>query len=83
MKKFKIRPKYEKLKNKYPSKKIEEEIEKDEEEEDILIYIDEKKSSKQYLLNILGVDIFFPYEPYESQKIYMTNGIITIIIKLN
>ena len=35
------------------------------------IQIDSKIVSKQIKLNILGIDIFFPYKPYENQKLYM------------
>ena len=35
------------------------------------IPIDFEKASKQTKLNILGIDVFFPYEPYPSQKVYM------------
>ncbi len=35
------------------------------------IPIDIEKASKQIKLNILGIDVFFPYEPYPNQKIYM------------
>ena len=35
------------------------------------IPIDCEKASKQVKLNILGIDVFFPYEPYPNQKIYM------------
>ena len=35
------------------------------------IAIDIEKASKQTKLNILGIDVFFPYEPYPNQKLYM------------
>ena len=35
------------------------------------IAIDIEKASKQTKLNILGIDVFFPYEPYSNQKLYM------------
>jgi hypothetical protein len=49
-------------------------IDNKEEEDDFLIYIDETKSSKQFLLNIEGLDIYFPYPPYDCQITYMTKG---------
>ena len=33
------------------------------------IQIDSKIVSKQIKLNILGIDIFFPYKPYENRKL--------------
>ena len=35
------------------------------------IPIDIEKASKQIKLNILGIDVYFPYEPYPNQKLYM------------
>ena len=35
------------------------------------IQIDSKLVSKQVKLDILGIEIYFPYEPYENQKLYM------------
>ena len=35
------------------------------------ISIDIEKASKQTKLNILGIDVYFPYEPYPNQKLYM------------
>ena len=35
------------------------------------IPIDSEKALKQKKLNILGIDVYFPYEPYQNQKIYM------------
>ena len=35
------------------------------------IQIDHKMVSKQKKLNILGIDIYYPYEPYENQILYM------------
>ena len=35
------------------------------------IPIDAEKASKQVKLNISGIDVYFPYEPYPNQKIYM------------
>ena len=47
------------------------------------IQINSREASKQIKLNILGIEVFFPYEPYENQILYMkkviealqTNGI--------
>ena len=46
----------------------EEEIKEQEIRE---IQIDSKLASKQVKLDILGIEIYFPYEPYENQKLYM------------
>ena len=46
----------------------EEEI---KEQEIRLIQIDSNLASKQVKLDILGIEIYFPYEPYENQKLYM------------
>ena len=35
------------------------------------IQIDIEKASKQTKLTISGIEVFFPYEPYPNQKIYM------------
>ena len=35
------------------------------------IAIDIEKASKQTKLNLLGIDVYFPYEPYPNQKLYM------------
>ena len=49
-------------------------------EEEVIreIQIDSKLVSKQIKLNILGIDIYFPYEPYENQKLYMKKVIETL-----
>ena len=41
------------------------------------IQIDRKMALKQVKLNILGIEIFFPYEPYQNQILYMTKLIET------
>ena len=45
--------------------------EKEEKEKIRQINIDYKMASKQKKLNILGIEIYFPYEPYENQILYM------------
>ena len=35
------------------------------------IPIDFEKAQKQTKLNILGIEVYFPYEPYPNQKLYM------------
>ena len=35
------------------------------------IDIDLEKASKQTKLILCGIEVFFPYEPYPNQKIYM------------
>ena len=35
------------------------------------IPIDFEKAQKQKKLNILGIEVYFPYEPYPNQKLYM------------
>ena len=51
----------------------------DEEEQKIReIQIDSRLKSKQVKLNILGIEIYFPYEPYENQIIYMQKVIETL-----
>ena len=35
------------------------------------ILIDLEKASKQIKLNILDIEVYFPYEPYPNQKLYM------------
>ena len=42
------------------------------------IQIDSKLASKQVKLNILGIEIYFPYEPYENQILYMKKVIETL-----
>ena len=41
------------------------------------IPIDRKMAIKQVKLNILGIEIFFPYKPYENQILYMKKLIET------
>jgi hypothetical protein len=72
MKKEKIYPNYEISDN--DDKKKSQEIDNKRQEEDFLIYIDEKKSKEQFLLNIEGLEIYFPYQPYDCQMTYMTKG---------
>ncbi len=45
---------------------------KDKKIEDITI--DMKKAEKQTKLIIEGIEIFFPYVPYDCQTLYMTKG---------
>ena len=45
--------------------------EKEEKEKIRQINIDYKMASKQKKLNILGIEIYFPYEPYENQILYI------------
>lgn len=45
---------------------------KDKNAEDILI--DMKKAANQTKLIIEGIEVYFPFEPYECQTIYMTKG---------
>ena len=45
--------------------------EKEEKEKIRPINIDYKMASRQKKLNILGIEIYFPYEPYENQILYM------------
>ena len=45
------------------------------------IQIDLKMASKQKKLNILGIEVFFPYEPYENQILYMKKVIQTLQTK--
>ena len=35
------------------------------------ILINDSKIKTQYLINIKGIEIYFPYQPYEIQIIYM------------
>ena len=42
------------------------------------ISIDTEKAKKQKLIDIEGIEIYFPYEPYLSQKTYMKNVILTL-----
>ena len=35
------------------------------------IQIDSRFTSKQVKLNILGIEVYFPYQPYENQLLYM------------
>jgi hypothetical protein len=42
------------------------------------IKIDMEKKSKQTKIIIQNIEIYFPYQPYESQILYMTKGIIEI-----
>lgn len=44
------------------------------------IKIDQKKASKHYKININGIDIYFPYVPYENQRIYMEKGKTLLVI---
>ena len=41
------------------------------------IQIDLKMATKQKKLDILGIEIFFPYKPYENQILYMKKLIET------
>ena len=41
------------------------------------IQIDYKMAAKQVKLNILGIEIFFPYKPYDNQILYMKKMIET------
>jgi regulator of telomere elongation helicase 1 len=42
------------------------------------IKIDMEKKSKQTKIIIQNIEIYFPYQPYESQILYMTKGIFEI-----
>ena len=44
------------------------------------IKVDFDKKLKQNKIVIQNIEIFFPYQPYESQITYMTKGIIVIFI---
>jgi hypothetical protein len=61
-KKTKIRPEYEDEKKDNKEKHINE------------ILIDKSKMTKQKCLTIEGIEVFFPYHPYENQILYMTKG---------
>ena len=39
------------------------------------IYIDLKKAKKQCRLEIQGIEVYFPYNPYKLQLEYMEKGI--------
>ena len=46
------------------------------------IPIDNKLASQQTKLTIQGIDIYFPYEPYSNQKLYMEKVIeVRIFLK--
>jgi hypothetical protein len=62
-KKSKIRPEYEDENKKDYKEKIITEIS-----------IDKTKITKQKSLTIEGIEVFFPYHPYDSQILYMTKG---------
>ena len=49
----------------------EDKKEKDKDEEIREIQIDSKTANKQVKLNILGIEVYFPYKPYDNQIIYM------------
>ena len=51
-----------------------------EEEEDIIsnIKIDKDKVNKQKFFYIQGIKIYFPYDPYPPQKLYMEKVIIAL-----
>jgi hypothetical protein len=40
------------------------------------IELDENKMNSQEIFLILGIKIYFPYPPYESQKKYMESGML-------
>ena len=42
------------------------------------IQIDQKMAFRQKKLNILGIEVYFPYEPYENQVLYMKKVIETL-----
>jgi hypothetical protein len=67
-KKAKIRPEYEDDKKDFKDKNINE------------IIIDIKKISTQTSITLEGIQIYFPYNPYEEQIIYMSKGIIQFLI---
>ena len=66
-KKARIRPEYEDDKKENKDKYINE------------ISIDKSKISKQISVTIEGIEVYFPYNPYESQIIYMTKGNFKLI----
>ena len=62
---------YEKDKERNEKEKKEKKI------EDIII--DMKKAAKQTKLLIEGIEVYFPYEPYECQTVYMTKGKLKLL----
>lgn len=63
-KKGKIRPEYEEDKKETKEKQINE------------IQLDRGRLKKQTSITIEGIEVFFPYFPYESQILYMQKGIL-------
>jgi hypothetical protein len=61
-KKFKIRPEYEDDKKEFKEKNITE------------ITVDKNKILTQTSITVEGIEIFFPYNPYEEQILYMSKG---------
>ena len=68
----------EKNYEKYKKGKIRPEYEDDKKDKEKYINeipIDKSKTKKQFSITIEGIVVYFPYNPYECQVIYMTKGI--------
>ena len=60
-------------------KKAKNETEKEKEKKQYSpIEIDEIEAAKQKKINIQGINIYFPYDPYPPQKVYMEKVISTL-----